>query len=52
MRKPRFSIRMQVLLLALAFTLIIAVGVCVASIRSYYRKATRTTARAISSLDI
>ena len=47
MRKPRFSIRMQVLLLALAFTLIIAVGVCVASIRSYYRKATRTTAQSI-----
>ncbi len=47
MQKPRFSIRMQVLLLALSFTLIIAVGVCVASIRSYYRKAARATAQSI-----
>lgn len=42
MAKPRLSIRLQVLLLAIGFTLIIAVGVCVASICAYHKNVMRS----------
>lgn len=47
MRKLRHSIRARVILLALAFTAVIALGVCVASVAALYRSTVRSTAQSV-----
>ena len=47
MRKLRHSIRARVILLALAFTALIALGVCVASVAALYRSTVRSTAQSV-----